>query len=167
MKYSKYEELENVVHLQLPRAIIENPKYKDLSSLAKFLYMLMYDKMKVSFKNDWKDDQGYVFIYYKIEAIKKDLGVGDRVAIKLKKELKEFGLIEEVKRGFNMPNAIYVKKAEGIKPTQYFQNESSSTCKMKAMDLSKCNPNNNKRNNNKRIIVCSSSKKENLGLDFE
>ena len=80
------------------------------------------DRMGLSAKNGWYDDQGRVYIYYTLDEIQADLGCGHEKAVKLLAELdtgKGFGLIERVKRGQGRPAKIYVKRfTTGEKPPQ-------------------------------------------------
>jgi len=93
-----------------------------LSTDAKLLYGLLLDRMGLSAKNGWYDDQGRVYIYYTLDEIQADLGCGHEKAVKLLAELdtgKGFGLIERVKRGQGCPARVYVKRfTTGEKPPQ-------------------------------------------------
>lgn len=101
--------------LQFPRVVWNDKK---LSPLAKMLYIALFDRMKVSRKNGWYDDNLDVYIYYKIESICDMLQVGGKKAQQLKKELRDRGLIKEVRQGLNKPNKIYVQAFEKIYSNQ-------------------------------------------------
>lgn len=97
---------------RIPRQLITGGQFKRLSIDAKLLYGLLLDRMGLSAKNGWYDDQGRVYIYYTLDEIQKDLGCGHEKAIKLLAELdtgKGFGLIERIKQGQGRPAKIYVK----------------------------------------------------------
>ena len=91
--------------LQMPRIVDNDEK---ISYSAKYLYMKFFDRIKVSEKNGWIDKELGIYIYYTIESIKEDLGIGEQKALKLKRELLNRGLIEEVRQGLNKPNKIYL-----------------------------------------------------------
>lgn len=97
--------------LQMPRIVDNDEK---ISYSAKYLYMKFFDRIKVSEKNGWIDDKLGVYIYYTIESIKEDLGIGQRKAIQLKRELIDRGLIEEVRQGLNKPNKIYLINLDDV-----------------------------------------------------
>lgn len=97
--------------LQMPRIVDNDEK---ISYSAKYLYMKFFDRIKVSEKNGWIDDELGVYIYYTIESIKEDLGIGQRKAIQLKRELIDRGLIEEVRQGLNKPNKIYLINLDDV-----------------------------------------------------
>lgn len=94
---------------RIPRQLITGEQFKKLSTDAKLLYGLLLDRMGLSAKNGWYDDQGRVYIYYTLDEIQADLGCGHEKAVKLLAELdtgKGFGLIERVKRGQGRPAKI-------------------------------------------------------------
>ena len=93
-----------------------------MSTDAKTLYGILLDRMSLSAKNGWLDEQGRVFIIFTIEDVKRALCCADNKATKLLRELEEFGLIERKRRGLGKPSLVYVKNfsAESSKPI--FQN---------------------------------------------
>ncbi len=77
------------------------------------LYGMMLDRMSLSQKNNWIDDQNRVYIYFPIEQVMELLNCKSEKAVKLMAELdgkKGIGLIERVKQGQGKPAIIYVKK---------------------------------------------------------
>lgn len=98
---------------RIPRELVTGDRFKRLFTDAKLLYGLLLDRMGLSAKNGWYDEQGRVFIYYSLEEIQTDLGCGHDKATKLLTELgteKGIGLIERVKHGQGKPAMIYVKR---------------------------------------------------------
>ena len=98
---------------RIPRQLITGDQFKRLSTDAKLLYGLLLDRMGLSAKNGWYDEQGRVFLYYTLEEIQTDLNCGHDKAVKLLAELdkgKGFGLIERIKQGQGRPAKIYVKR---------------------------------------------------------
>ena len=61
---------------RIPRVLITGEHFKTLSTDAKLLYSLLLDRMGLSLKNNWLDDEGRVYIYYTIEEIQEDLCCG-------------------------------------------------------------------------------------------
>lgn len=81
----------------------------DLSTDAKTLYGILLDRMGMSVKNGWLDEQGRVYIIFPVQEVMDALGCADNKATKLFRELEKFGLIERKRRGLGKPNLIYVK----------------------------------------------------------
>ena len=105
-------EAEQFSFYRVPRLLIKDERFKKLSSDAKLLYGLMLDRMSLSIKNKWFDDNNRAYIIYTINSIMEDLGCGKEKAVKVLAELdntKGIGLVEKVRRGFGRPDIIYVK----------------------------------------------------------
>ncbi len=105
-------EAEQFSFYRVPRLLIKDERFKGLSSDAKLLYGLMLDRMSMSMKNGWLDDENRAYIIYTIENIREDLGCSKEKAVKVLAELdanKGIGLIEKIRRGLGKPDIIYVK----------------------------------------------------------
>ena len=97
---------------RIPRQLVTGEAFKGLSTDAKLLYALMLERMGLSARNGWYDEQGRVFIYYTVNEIRAVLNCGNDKAIKLLAELdivKGINLIERVKQGQGKPTKIFVK----------------------------------------------------------
>jgi len=79
-----------------------------ISNNARSLYTLLLDRHKISVKNDWHDESGEVYIYFKREEMEQQLGISERTVTKVMQELKDLSLVEEKKQGLNKPNKIYL-----------------------------------------------------------
>ena len=105
-------EAEQFSFYRVPRLLIKDERFKKLSSDAKLLYGLMLDRMSLSMKNEWFDDENRAYIIYTIDSIMEDLGCAKEKAVKVLAELdsvKGIGLVEKVRRGLGKPDIIYVK----------------------------------------------------------
>ena len=99
---------------KFPKPFIYDEKYKTLSNNAKMLYMLLFDRLELSLKNGWQDKDGNVFQYYTNEQLMIDLNCNsNKTIVKIKKELKDAGLMTEVRQGMNLPNRIYLDALNG------------------------------------------------------
>ena len=99
---------------KFPKPFIYDEKYKTLSNNAKMLYMLLFDRLELSLKNGWHDKEGNVFQYYTNEQLMIDLNCNsNNTIIKIKKELKDAGLMTEVRQGMKLPNRIYLDALNG------------------------------------------------------
>ena len=105
-------EAEQFSFYRVPRLLIKDERFKGLSSDVKLLYGLMLDRMSLSMKNGWLDDENRAYIIYTVDAIMEDLGCAKATCVKIMKELdseKGIGLIEKKRRGLGKPDIIYVK----------------------------------------------------------
>ena len=105
-------EAEQFSFYRVPRLLIKDERFKNLSSDAKLLYGLMLDRMSLSMKNGWLDSENRAYIYYTLEDIMEDLGCAKATCVKIIGELdskKGIGLIEKKRQGLGRPDMIYVK----------------------------------------------------------
>lgn len=106
-------QLEAFSYYRLPRVLVTGQQFRGLSTDAKLLYALLLDRMGLSSRNGWYDEQGRVYIYYPVEEIEEDIGCGHGKAVRLLAELdsaKGIGLIERVRQGQGRPTKIFVKQ---------------------------------------------------------
>lgn len=89
LEYFYGDEAEQFTYFRIPRLLITSPRFKGLSTEAKLLYGMMLDRMGLSMKNGWHEEDGRVFIYYSIDEICKDLNCASEKAVKLLAELDE------------------------------------------------------------------------------
>ena len=86
--------------------------FKDLSSDAKVLYGILLDRMSLSMKNNWIDEENKVYIIFTIEEIANIMCCATQKATKILQELddkKGIGLVEKKRLGLGKPNILYVK----------------------------------------------------------
>ena len=105
-------EAEQFSFYRVPRLLIKDERFKELSSDAKLLYGLMLDRMALSMKNGWIDAENRAYIHYTLDNIMEDLGCAREKCSKVIAELdskKGIGLIEKKRQGLGKPDIIYVK----------------------------------------------------------
>ena len=105
-------EAEQYSFYRVPKVLFTAECFKSLSCEAKVLYGLMLDRMSLSIKNRWLDEEDRVYIIFTVEEIAELLNCGTQKAVKLMKELDSnqgIGLIEKKRLGLGKPNVIYVK----------------------------------------------------------
>lgn len=96
--------------IRIPKAMMDNDGFLEtLSIQAKLLYGLLLDRMAVSMKNHWLDEQNRAYIIYPIKEIAEDLSISQRKTSDYLSELEQFGLIEKKQRGQGKPSILYVK----------------------------------------------------------
>ena len=80
-------------YFRVPKILFRDIKFKDLSTDAKTLYGILLDRMGLSVKNGWLDEQGRVYIIFPVQEVMDALGCADNKATKLFRALEKFGLI--------------------------------------------------------------------------
>ena len=106
-------EAEQFTFYRIPKVLISSPQFKTVSDSAKLLYGLMLDRMGLSIRNGWFDEQGRAYIFYKLNDIEEDMNCSIGKCVKLLAELdtkKGIGLIERIKQGQGKADKIYLKK---------------------------------------------------------
>ena len=103
-------ESEQFAFLMVPRFLIQDERFCDLSFEAIILYSLMLERMGLSRKNGWLDDENRPFVFYSVDSAMGDIRRSKPKAINVMKELQEIGLIERKKPGQGRPSLVYVKK---------------------------------------------------------
>lgn len=98
--------------LRLPLSLLANPKYKQMSLEAKFIYALLLNRMTLSQRNNWINKDNEVYLIYTREEAANTLNISYRKAIAAFKELIQNGLLHEQRQGLGAPNLLYVLKAE-------------------------------------------------------
>lgn len=146
---------------KFPKPFIYDEKYKTLSNNAKMLYMLLFDRLELSLKNGWHDKEGNVFQYYTNEQLMIDLNCNsNNTIIKIKKELKDAGLMTEVRQGMNLPNRIYLEALNGsVESTfQEVQKVHPGSAKSAFQEVQKVHTikteNTKTENNNNKLSIC-------------
>ncbi|HEQ6504316.1 TPA: replication initiator protein A [Streptococcus pyogenes] len=127
------DEVKNNQFYQFPQWLLKEP-YNVLSDKAKLIYMLLFDRRTLSVENKWFDDDGKVYMYFTNEQFMELLKCSEKTIIKSKKELSNFGLLNEVRQGINKPNRLYINGT--VKVTgQDLNNLQHGTVKVTGQDL--------------------------------
>lgn len=107
--YYYTHEAEQFTFYRIPKALFTEPLFRDLSVEAKVLYGLMLDRVGLSIRSGWVDEQDRVYIYFTVTDIQQQLGCGHNKAVRLLKELDtDMGLIRRKRQGQGKPDRIYV-----------------------------------------------------------
>lgn len=141
MTYFKACEADQFTFFRIPKALFRG-QYQNLSTDAKVLYGLLLDRMSLSQKNNWIDDQGRVFIIFTRDEAQDILGYKKQKVIGLFKELHAANLIEEIRQGLTLPNLIYVKKfIQPLKTQLKYEIHTSGSMKPGTQEVGKPDPN--------------------------
>ena len=157
--YYRGMEAEQYSFYRVPKILFTAECFKELSCEAKVLYGLLLDRMSLSMKNHWLDEEERVYIIFTVEEIAELLNCGTQKAVKLLKELdseKGIGLIEKKRLGLGRPNVIYVKnflvqkndeENGNIEELQNCENHNSGVVKTTIQECPKSQSNNTDINN--------------------
>ena len=102
------------IHYQLPKVLVGTTYYQKLCAEAKFVYMLINDRLKLSLQTakdtgNFVDKNGDLYVIYPNNELCQDTGYGKDKIIKLKKELIKYHLLDEERQGMKQPNRLYPK----------------------------------------------------------
>ena len=127
-QYYYGSDAENFNFFRLPKKLIRDKQFRTISSDAKILYGLLLDRMTLSQKNGWLDEEGRIYIIYTIEEIAEELYCSKRKAIQLMNELDikdGIGLIRRKRQGMGRPNLIYVMNFNSSEEAAAVESEDS------------------------------------------
>ena len=103
----------------------EDDHYRDLRSDCKVLYSMMKNRLELSAKNGWVDEVGRVYIEFSNAEIQRYFNCSKPTAIKLKKDLSDYGLIYEYNQFSNadgqLANRIYIGQVMTYDAEKYKQ----------------------------------------------
>ena len=167
MEFKPYKAHECFEHLyyQIPMELFFNPNYKDkLNSDSKILYGFLLNRLTLSEKNNWIDDEGSVFLIFTRKEVQTMLNLSDKTATKAFKQLNECKLIHEKKQGSRKPNLIYVGKIEHDENLAKVirKNYESRAVKSTTHDTENLRPNYNNNKYNKNNYNNKSKTKNNF-----
>lgn len=103
---------------KLYKFFFEDPTYNELPAKAKLLYALLTERQNLSKANvnqngiqsQFIDEDGRLFSMYSNNELMKKLNMSKPTVIKLKKQLIDFGLLEEIRLGNTKHNRLYPKR---------------------------------------------------------
>ena len=108
MKKITPTDLENISFYQLPKWLMEMFTHNIIGVGGFKTYILMYDRLRISSKNNWIDKDDNVYIKYSYDEIMKDLNCNSKTTVSNNiKELEKLGLIAKIKK-FSSSNIYYL-----------------------------------------------------------
>ena len=134
---------------RIPKTLFQEQRFQNLSTDAKILYSILLDRMSLSAKNGWRDEQGRVYIIHTVREVQESLCCAEHKAVKLFRELEDIGLVERKRRGLGRPSLIYVKDFSSGLPKAQVQNcPNSNSGAAESAILEQPKPQANKTNKN-------------------
>ena len=103
--YFRGMEADQYTFYRIPKMLFTAECFRDLSCEAKVLYGLLLDRMGLSVRNRWFDDENRVYIIFKVEEIMELMCCKSQKATKLMKELDTEG-IEPMSHIFPVENVF-------------------------------------------------------------
>lgn len=159
MKYPYFRGLEadRYSFYRVPKALIKVDLFEKMSGDAKLLYAVLLDRMNLSLKNGWQDEDGNAYIICTIDEIMDSIRCARQKAVKLLDELEhEYQLIERRRQGLGKPNLLYVKDLyAGLSQSNYwkYENQTSGGLKSELPGVWKSNGSNCKIQGEKRRMM--------------
>ena len=137
-------------YFRIPKALFQDCRSRQLSTDARTLYGILLDRMSLSVKNGWLDEQGRVYIIYTVREVQESLCCAEHKAVKLFRELEGIDLIERKRRGLGRPSLIYVKDfSSGLQKAQVQNCPNSNSGAVESAILEQSKPQANKTDKNK------------------
>ncbi|EJW14368.1 replication initiator protein A [Paenibacillus alvei] len=106
------EDYEQTRFYQLPKSLFQNERYKGLHIGAKAMYAILRDRQDLSIKNDWADEEGFIYFLYSIDELADLIEMDRKTVIRYKKILIEYGLLIAKSMGNGLADRLYVLKPE-------------------------------------------------------
>lgn len=96
----------------------EDSYYYPMCLESKFAYGLLKDRFELSLQNGWVDEENNVYLIFTIKELEKVLGCKKDKVHQIKKELAQYGLLEEERQGLNKPNRLYVLNVDTTRTSE-------------------------------------------------
>ena len=74
---------------RLPKIFFTSDFYKKMSNDAKIAFALLQDRLELSIRNQWFDEDGYIYFLFGNEQLSEILNCSKPTVIKIKKELQK------------------------------------------------------------------------------
>lgn len=108
----KITDIDNERYYQMPKSLFAYRAYSDLSLQAKVIYCILKDRMSLSRKNHWIDQNGDIFLMFQQQEIADILHVNKSTVCRDMKSLSSYGLIELSDQGRGRCHRIYINKID-------------------------------------------------------
>lgn len=106
-------EVEGFKYYQLPKELYTLRRYANLSNNACVLYSMLRDRLSLSIKNNWTDEEGNVYFIFTRKNAAEMIRVSESTVKKVYKELKDTFLLKEVEVKKGLPTRLYLGKIIG------------------------------------------------------
>ena len=93
---------------RMPKILFVDDYFSAISCEAKVLYGLLLDRATLSKSNNWIDELGRVYVFFKQTEAMEMLNIKKNKVIAIFKELEDIGLLIRKKQGQGKPTRLYV-----------------------------------------------------------
>lgn len=93
---------------RMPKILFVDDYFSTISCEAKVLYGLLLDRATLSKSNNWIDELGRVYVFFKQTEAMEMLNIKKNKVIAIFKELEDIGLLIRKKQGQGKPTRLYV-----------------------------------------------------------
>ena len=123
---------------QVPKQLFTDERFANLSTDAKLLYGILLDRMSLSVRNGWYDENEEVYLYFTVKQVEELLHFSHEKVGRLYAELERFRMIERKRQGQGKATRIYVKRfTTDIRKTDFktSENRKSGNPKSRSQDI--------------------------------
>ena len=108
----RVQDIDNETYYQLPKGLFSYRFYAGLDIKAKVLYAVLKDRMNLSRRNGWIEENGDIFLMFSYGDLAVLLGMSKTAICRAFKKLVEYGLIETVTISRSGAQKIYINRIE-------------------------------------------------------
>lgn len=116
--YFQEQDSEQFAFYKIPKVLFTDPRFNGISTEAKIMYGVMLDRVSLSRKNGWIDENGNVYIQFTLSEMMEYFHWTKYKIYEILKELDTsgdgIGLVERKRIGCNKPNVLYVKNFASV-----------------------------------------------------
>lgn len=116
--YFQEQDSEQFAFYKIPKVLFTDPRFRSISTEAKIMYGVMLDRVSLSRKNGWIDENGNVYIQFTLSEMMEYFHWTKYRIYEILKELDTgedgIGLVERKRTGCNKPNVLYVKNFASV-----------------------------------------------------
>ena len=108
--YLRGQQAEQFAYVNIPKALIHEEAFSDVSLEAVMLYGLILERMGMYRKNKWQDEQGRVYVLYPVKEIMEDMNRSETSVSQYLAEFEDAKLLERIQSAPGRPRKLYLKK---------------------------------------------------------
>ena len=105
--------------MKMPRWLLFDPRYAELSLEAKVAYTFLLNRFQLSRRQGWVNERGEVFVIFPRKALAKELRICEQRVTTAFRQLVKAKLVWEKRCGRGDANQIYLAKVEPEDDPEY------------------------------------------------
>lgn len=167
MRTINVNDLDSINYYQVPKWLMDLFLQGKISSGGFKTYVLMYDRLRLSSKNEWIDEEGTVYIKYSYDEMQEDLNCSRQAISNNLKDLLALDLIVKIKN-YNSSSKFYLKIYDS-RQENFTSKEKLTNSSQVLLDANKnnFNKNNSSKNNYNKNNVREELELENISQDLK